>query len=78
MLPPYFSGYTVITPRVMSPKISSLVFFCAILFMASDGLIATERFLLAAISPLRVWMRYAVWVLYYAAQLAITLGFLLG
>jgi len=24
-----------------------------------------------------VWMRYAVWVLYYAAQLAITLGFLL-
>ncbi|TPN76861.1 lysoplasmalogenase [Mesorhizobium sp. CU2] len=49
----------------------------AVLFMASDGLLATERFLLAAISPQRVWMRYAVWVLYYAAQLAITLGFLL-
>jgi uncharacterized membrane protein YhhN len=50
----------------------------AILFMASDGLLAAERFLLAAISPHRVWMRYAVWTLYYAAQLAITLGFLLS
>jgi uncharacterized membrane protein YhhN len=50
----------------------------AVLFIASDGLLATERFLLAAISPHRVWMRHAVWVLYYAAQLAITLGFLLG
>ncbi|MDX8499463.1 lysoplasmalogenase [Mesorhizobium sp. VK4C] len=50
----------------------------AALFMASDGLLAAERFLLAAISPHRVWMRYAVWVLYYAAQLATTLGFLLS
>ncbi|RWM07195.1 MAG: lysoplasmalogenase [Mesorhizobium sp.] len=50
----------------------------AVLFMASDGLLAAERFLLAAISPHRVWMRYAVWVLYYAAQLSITLGFLLS
>ena len=50
----------------------------AVLFMASDGLLAAERFLLAAISPHRVWMRYTVWVLYYAAQLAITLGFLLN
>ena len=50
----------------------------AVLFIASDGLLATERFLLAAISPHRVWMRYAVWVLYYAAQLAITLGFLMA
>jgi uncharacterized membrane protein YhhN len=50
----------------------------AVLFIASDGLLAAERFLLAAISPHRVWMRHAVWVLYYAAQLAITLGFLLG
>ena len=46
--------------------------------MASDGLLAAEKFLVAAISPHRVWMRYAVWALYYAAQLAITLGFLLG
>ncbi|WP_095203998.1 lysoplasmalogenase [Mesorhizobium carmichaelinearum] len=50
----------------------------AVLFMASDGLLATEKFLVAAISPHRAWMRFAVWVLYYAAQFAITLGFLLG
>ena len=50
----------------------------ALLFMASDGLLATEKFLVAAISPHRVWMRLAVWGLYYAAQLAITLGFLLS
>lgn len=50
----------------------------ALLFMASDGLLATEKFLVAAISPHRVWMRFAVWGLYYVAQLAITLGFLLS
>ncbi|WP_027058983.1 lysoplasmalogenase [Mesorhizobium loti] len=50
----------------------------AVLFMASDGLLATEKFLVAAISPHHAWMRLAVWVLYYAAQMAITLGFLLG
>ncbi|NUS20081.1 MAG: lysoplasmalogenase [Mesorhizobium sp.] len=55
-----------------------LVITGAVLFIASDGLLAAERFLLAAISPHRVWMRYAVWVLYYSAHLAITLGFLLS
>ena len=50
----------------------------AILFMASDGLLAAERFLVAAISPHRAWMRHAVWALYYAAQLSITLGVLLA
>jgi len=34
--------------------------------------------LVAAISPHRGWMRLAVWALYYVAQLAITLGFLLN
>ncbi|BCH14443.1 MAG: lysoplasmalogenase [Mesorhizobium sp.] len=50
----------------------------AVLFMASDGLLASEKFLLSAISPHRDWTRYAVWMLYYAAQMAITMGFLLG
>jgi uncharacterized membrane protein YhhN len=50
----------------------------AVLFMASDGLLATEKFLVPAIAPYRAGIRYAVWVLYYAAQLAITLGFLLS
>lgn len=50
----------------------------AILFMLSDGILATERFLLAAVSPLHAAMRYAVWVTYYTAQLLITFGLLLG
>ncbi|TPL08783.1 MULTISPECIES: lysoplasmalogenase family protein [unclassified Mesorhizobium] len=56
---------------------SAAVIGGAVLFMASDALLATERFLAAAISPHRAWMRLAVWVLYYAAQLVVTLGFLL-
>jgi uncharacterized membrane protein YhhN len=50
----------------------------AVLFMISDSLLATEKFLLSPASPHGVWMRYAVWVLYYAGQALITLGFLLG
>ncbi|PBC11011.1 lysoplasmalogenase family protein [Mesorhizobium sp. WSM3859] len=57
---------------------SAWVIAGAVLFIASDGLLASERFLLAAISPHRVWMRYTVWVLYYAAQLTVTLGFLIS
>ena len=57
---------------------SAWVIAGAVLFMASDGLLATEKFLVAAISPHRAWMRFAIWGLYYAAQLAIALGFLLG
>ncbi len=49
----------------------------AVFFMASDGILAAERFLVAAISPHRVWMRFAVWGLYYAAQALIVAGFLL-
>ncbi len=50
----------------------------ALLFMASDGMLATERFLTSGPSPARLPMRYAVWITYYAAQLLITLGILLG
>ncbi|BCH21936.1 lysoplasmalogenase [Mesorhizobium sp. L-8-3] len=50
----------------------------ATLFMVSDGILATERFLTAGASPVRLPMRYAVWITYYAAQLLIALGMLLG
>jgi len=50
----------------------------AIAFIVSDALLATEKFLMPAISPHREWMRLAVWILYIAAQLALTLGILLG
>lgn len=49
----------------------------ALAFMASDAILSAERFLLPAISPHRGWMRGAVWVLYYAAQVLIVAGFLL-
>jgi len=50
----------------------------AILFMASDAILAAERFLVAGVSPNRLAMRIAVWVAYYAAQFTITLGVLLA
>lgn len=50
----------------------------AVLFMISDALLATEKFLLAAGSPHRAWMRHAVWAFYYTAQALIALGFLIG
>jgi uncharacterized membrane protein YhhN len=50
----------------------------AILFMASDALLAVGRFLLAADSPRQALVRPAVWALYYLAQAAITLGVLLA
>jgi uncharacterized membrane protein YhhN len=49
----------------------------ALLFLASDALLATERFLISAISPHRYWLRQGVWSLYYVAQVTITLSFLL-
>jgi uncharacterized membrane protein YhhN len=51
-----------------------LVIAGALLFMISDRLLAIETFLLPAISPLRGWIRYAVWPPYYVGQLLITLG----
>ncbi|EFG2587012.1 lysoplasmalogenase, partial [Escherichia coli] len=47
-------------------------------FMASDTLLGWERFVSPAISPNRQMLRYSVWVLYYLAQLLITLGFVLS
>lgn len=49
----------------------------ALLFLASDALLATERFLISAISPYRSSLRQAVWILYYVAQATITMSFLL-
>ncbi len=55
-----------------------LVIVGAVLFMASDAILGAERFLLAEASAHRLWSRPAVWVLYYAGQLAIVLGVLLA
>lgn len=55
---------------------NALVIAGAVMFMASDALLATEKFLADTVEGHRVWMRYAVWVLYYVVQMAIAMGFL--
>src|SRR5690606_1919107 len=47
----------------------------AALFMASDALLATGRFLMTPDSRHQSWTQPAVWALYVAAQLCITLAF---
>lgn len=54
-----------------------IILIGAILFVASDSLLAIGRFLLPANAPGQRPTGAAVWVLYYLAQAAITLGFLL-
>ena len=56
---------------------SALIICGALTLIASDTLLATEKFLVSAISPHRSSMRVAVWVLYYVAQLLVALGFIL-
>ncbi|KAH7347606.1 YhhN-like protein [Plectosphaerella cucumerina] len=48
----------------------------AILFTASDSLLATGKFLLSRESPHRMWIEYAVWALYYGGQVLIMNGLL--
>lgn len=50
----------------------------AILFMASDTLLGFERFVMSSLGQGRWAARHAVWMLYYAAQLLITLGVILA
>lgn len=54
-----------------------MVILGAFMFIASDTILAAERFLLAENSPHRQWAPYGVWSLYYGGQAAIALGFLL-
>lgn len=53
-----------------------IVMVGAALFVASDAILAVEKFLLSPQSPHRAWAGPAVWVLYYLAQATITLGLL--
>ena len=48
-----------------------------VLFIASDAILATERFLLAPDAPQRAITGPAIWITYIAAQIAIVLGVLL-
>lgn len=54
-----------------------LVMIGAALFVASDAILACEKFLIAPHSPRRASSGPAVWILYWTAQIAIALAFLL-
>lgn len=54
--------------------LGGLVLLGAVLFMASDAILGSEKFLMRGSSPLRRLTGPAVWVLYYAGQVLITLG----
>jgi len=56
--------------------LGGLVLLGAALFMASDAILGSEKFLMPENSPLRRLTSPAVWVLYYSGQVLITLGLL--
>lgn len=56
--------------------LGGMVLLGAALFMASDAILGSEKFLISESSPARRLTGPAVWVLYYAGQALITLGLL--
>ncbi|MEQ8481226.1 MAG: lysoplasmalogenase family protein [Hoeflea sp.] len=56
--------------------LGGLVLAGAALFMASDAILGSEKFLIAENSSVRRLTAPAVWILYYFAQVLITLGLL--
>lgn len=55
---------------------STQVITGALMFAASDSILAADRFLVPPTSPVRPLMQHAVWLLYYPGQLLIAVGFL--
>jgi uncharacterized membrane protein YhhN len=53
----------------------ALVSIGALMFYASDGVLAAELFALPADSRQRLWTRPAVWAMYWGGQALITAGF---
>ncbi|MBC7283749.1 lysoplasmalogenase [Hoeflea sp.] len=56
--------------------LGGLVLLGVVAFMASDAILGSEKFLMAETSPGKRLTRPAVWVLYFAGQMLITLGLL--
>ncbi|MDP2733563.1 MAG: lysoplasmalogenase [Hoeflea sp.] len=56
--------------------LGGLVLIGVVLFMASDAILGSEKFLMPQNSPLLRLTRPAVWILYYSGQVLITLGLL--
>lgn len=56
--------------------LGGMVLIGVVLFMASDAILGSEKFLMTENSPLLRLTRPAVWILYYSGQVLITLGLL--
>lgn len=65
----YFAAITIMA--LMSVRVGGWALVGALLFLASDALLATDRFRLAI--PLRDWL---VWFTYYGGQVGIAIGVL--
>lgn len=77
-LPVLVYSLTIFTMAVTATAIRTnrqQVLMGALLFTASDSILATDRFLVSPSSLHRSTMQYAVWTLYYTGQLLIALGF---
>lgn len=59
-------------------ELGATVVLGAVLFMASDAILAAGRFLVPAGDPRHAWMQPLVWALYYVAQLLLTLSFVVA
>ena len=55
----------------------ALIIAGAVMFVASDATLAWEKFVEPAVSARKPPMRFAVWVLYYAAQVTFLLAFVM-
>ncbi|MBO6717374.1 MAG: lysoplasmalogenase [Rhizobiaceae bacterium] len=74
-LPIVFYTLAIVAMGVMALTLPGhAVAIGATLFIASDAILAIRKYLLPETSPHAAWTGYGVWVLYYAAQLAITLA----
>ena len=69
----------LLTMTVAALSMTAPLVLCgALLFMASDAMLAWEKFIARPQASYRPLMRRAVWITYYGAQLAIVLAFVLA
>lgn len=72
----YLGIITVMTVAAIGlPASLALAGIGAVLFFASDGILAAEMFRLKPNAPARAWTPYAVWALYWGGQALITAAF---
>lgn len=78
-LPVLFYCVAILAMGISSlSELGATVVLGAVLFMASDAILAAGRFLVPADDPRHAWMQPLVWALYYAAQLLLTLSFIVA